>query len=155
MYYPAGKIKYAMPDPAKMCGDGHTEELERAPQSPYLRAVHVKFVDGARTKWHYHSRAQILMATQGQGFVELRGLPVVSIYENDRVIIPAGVWHRHGAVEGESLGPHGNNNRQDHMGLGRFVPVKSNSYGSVSLVLRRSGVANKNLDSTLIAPCQN
>ena len=103
MLIPDYEIKYGGPDPAKMCGDGTIEEFERAPASPYLRALYVKFVHGAHTKWHYHTGEQMLLATQGKGFVEFQGLPSLEISEGDRVFIPAGLWHRHGAVEGETL----------------------------------------------------
>src|SRR4051794_8947354 len=103
MFYPAGEIKYGKPDPTKMCGDGRIEELEHAPASPNLRAMYVKFVDGAHTKWHYHTGEQMLLTTEGRGFVECRGDPIVEIHEKDRVFIPKGAWHRHGAVEGETL----------------------------------------------------
>ena len=103
MFYPTSEIKYGKPDPTKMCGDGTIEAFERAPASPYLRASYVKFVNGAHTKWHYHTGEQMLLATQGKGFVEFQGLPSLEIGEGDRVFIPTGLWHRHGAVEGETL----------------------------------------------------
>jgi quercetin dioxygenase-like cupin family protein len=86
-----------------MCGDGRLEALRHAPASPHLRAVYVRFADGAHTKWHYHAGQQLLVGTQGTGFVEFRGLPDVMLQEGDRVIIPVRVWHRHGAAPGESL----------------------------------------------------
>jgi quercetin dioxygenase-like cupin family protein len=103
MYYAAGEIKYAEPDPKRMCGDGRIEELDHAPDSPYLRAAHVRFVDGAHTKWHYHTGEQLLMPTDGLGFVEFRGLPLLQIRSGDRVFVPAGVWHRHGTRKGQTM----------------------------------------------------
>jgi len=103
MFIPDYEIKYGEPDPAKMCGDGTIEEFERAPASPYLRALYVKFVNGAHTKWHYHTGEQMLLATQGKGFVEFQGLQTLEIREGDRVFIPTSLWHRHGADEGETL----------------------------------------------------
>ncbi len=101
MFIPDYEIKYGAPDPAKMCGVGTVEEFERAPASPYLRALYVKFVNGAHTKWHYHTGEQMLLATQGKGFVEFQGLPSLEIREGDWVFIPTGLWH--GAVEREML----------------------------------------------------
>ncbi len=95
MFYPTGEIKYGKPDPTKMCADGTIEALEQAPSSPYLRASYVKLMNGAHTKWHYHTGKQMLLATQGKGFVEFQGLPSLEIGEGDRVFIPAGLWHRH------------------------------------------------------------
>ena len=103
MYYPENKINYGEVDEKKMHGDGRIEKLERGPRSPNLRAVHVQFVNGAHTKWHYHSGDQILMPTEGRGFVEYQGLQIVNLLKGDRVLIPADTWHRHGAIEGETL----------------------------------------------------
>lgn len=93
-------IKYALPDATKMCGDGRIEQLADAPASPALRSAYVKFTDGAYTKWHSHTGEQLLIATSGKGFVQLRGQPIQELHEGDRVFIPADVWHRHGAIEG-------------------------------------------------------
>jgi 4-carboxymuconolactone decarboxylase len=103
VYYPAGEINYAEPDPVKMCGDGRIEKLDHGPVSPQLRAEHVKFVDGAHTKWHYHTGEQLLIPTEGIGFVQLRGIPVLEIRVGDRIFIPTGVWHRHGARKGHTM----------------------------------------------------
>jgi len=102
MFFPASKVNYGETDPDKMCGEGLIEVLEHAPNSPNLRAAYVKFVNGAHTKWHYHTGEQMLLATQGTGFVEFQGLPDIRLQQGDRVFIPAGVWHRHGAA-GEKL----------------------------------------------------
>jgi autoinducer 2-degrading protein len=103
MYFPAGVIEYGELDPQRMCGDGRLEKLEHAPVSPQLRAEHVKFINGAHTKWHYHTGEQLLMPTDGVGFVELKGLPLLEIRLGDRVFIPSGVWHRHGARKGHAM----------------------------------------------------
>jgi len=103
MYYAAGEIKYVEPDPTEMCGDGRKEKLDYAPAPPNLRAEYVRFVEGAHTKWHYHTGEQLLMPTAGTGFVEFRGLPLLEMRSGDRVLIPAGVWHRHGALQGQTM----------------------------------------------------
>jgi quercetin dioxygenase-like cupin family protein len=103
MYYPATEINYDEPDPKTMCGDGRIETLDHGPVPPQLRAAHVKFVDGAHTKWHYHTGEQLLIPTDGIGFVEFRGLPSLAIRPGDRVFIPVGVWHRHGASHRQSM----------------------------------------------------
>ena len=103
MYYAASEIEYEQPDPTKMCGDGRMEKLDCAPAPPFLRAAHVRFVEGAHTKWHYHTGEQLLMPTAGNGFIEFSGLPLLEIRSGDRVFIPAGVWHRHGARQGQTM----------------------------------------------------
>jgi len=103
MYYPATDIKYGPADPAKMCGNGQMEELPHAPEEPQLRAAYVRFENGAYTKWHYHTGTQLLVGVEGVGFVEIQGLPRFPLRERDRVFVPAGVWHRHGAEAGQTM----------------------------------------------------
>ena len=110
MYFPAGDEKYPTRDEQykkakkkNMCGKTYMERLEHAPESPNFRAFYVKFTKGAYTKWHYHTGEQLLLGTQGIGFVEFRGLPDVTLREGDRVIVPANVWHRHGAATQETF----------------------------------------------------
>jgi len=102
LFFPAGARKYRDPDKTNMCYDGFIEDLQGSPKSPSLRALYAKFTDGAHTKWHYHTGDQMLLAKEGQGFVEIHGHQIYTIGCNDRVLIPAGVWHRHGAVEKEN-----------------------------------------------------
>lgn len=96
-HFPASRMDYAGPDSTKMCGDGRIETP--VPGSPSLRAAHVKFVNGAFTRWHFHTGEQLLLGTDGIGFVELQSHPIAEIRKGDRVFIPTGVWHRHGAAE--------------------------------------------------------
>lgn len=105
MFYAASKIKYGKPDPAKMFGVGRMEKLQRGPAPPCLRAAYVKFVRGAHTRWHppYHHGEQLLLVAQGKGSVEFQNLPTLKIRKGDRVFVPAGALHRHGALEGETM----------------------------------------------------
>jgi quercetin dioxygenase-like cupin family protein len=77
----------------------------------------VTFVDGARTKLHYHETDQVLVATAGKGMVVLQtGVKMESdttatvrmdeihyLEEGDYVCVPAGKWHWHGAVRGSDF----------------------------------------------------
>ena len=77
----------------------------------------VTFVDGARTKLHYHETDQVLVATAGRGMVVLQtGVKMESdttatvkmdeihyLEEGDYVCVPAGKWHWHGAVRGSDF----------------------------------------------------
>ncbi len=61
-----------------------------------VNAVH--FTPGARTAWHAHSRGQTLYVTEGEGLVQPRGEPIVTIRPGDIVRAPAEEWHWHGAT---------------------------------------------------------
>jgi len=105
LFFPAGGRKYKDLDKRKICDDGFgfIEDLQDSPKSPSLRAIYVKFNIGAYTKWHYHTGDQMLLGKRGEGFVEIQGRQSYTLKKNDRIIIPAGVWHRHGAVIGKKL----------------------------------------------------
>jgi quercetin dioxygenase-like cupin family protein len=77
----------------------------------------VTFIDGARTKLHYHETDQVLVATAGKGMVVLQtGVKMDSetaatvnmdevhyLEEGDYVCVPAAKWHWHGAVKGNNF----------------------------------------------------
>jgi quercetin dioxygenase-like cupin family protein len=58
-------------------------------------AVH--FTPGARTAWHVHSIGQTLYVTEGEGRVQSRGGPIVTICPGDVVYTSGDEWHWHGA----------------------------------------------------------
>ena len=59
-------------------------------------AVH--FHPGARTAWHSHAGGQTLYVTEGEGLVQSRGEPIVTIRPGDIVQTPANEWHWHGGA---------------------------------------------------------
>lgn len=79
-----------------------------------LKTYFVTFHDGARTRLHYHDSDQILIAYDGEGFVEIvrrinesrdkdYSLEVEDYTEfknGETVLIPAGKLHWHGAKKG-------------------------------------------------------
>lgn len=58
----------------------------------------VLFEPGARTHWHTHGTAQVLVVTHGEGFIKVRGGPGARLLPGDVVHIPAGEEHWHGAA---------------------------------------------------------
>ena len=58
----------------------------------------VHFTPGARTAWHAHTIGQTLYVTEGEGRVQPRGEPAVTIRAGDVVFAPGGEWHWHGAA---------------------------------------------------------
>lgn len=103
LHYFEGKVEIK-----KMITDALTKEVET-----FL----VIFVDGARTKLHYHETDQVLIAIEGKGIVVLQtGVMMDSdtaatvkmdevhyLDEGDFVCVPALKWHWHGAVKGSSF----------------------------------------------------
>ena len=68
----------------------------KAPSRLGVSAVH--FTPGAHTAWHAHSLGQTLYVTEGEGLVQSRGEPIVTIRPGDVVHAPANEWHWHGAT---------------------------------------------------------
>lgn len=60
-------------------------------------AARVTFQPGARTAWHRHPLGQVLIVTDGAGWVQEWGEPAVEIRPGDVVRIAPGVKHWHGA----------------------------------------------------------
>ncbi len=89
--------RYEVGSRDKFVGTVHLEKFDDAPQSPELRAVFVDFKLGSYTKLHHHSGDQLLYVVQGQGFIEFEDGREIRLEPEVRVIIPAGVLHRHGA----------------------------------------------------------
>jgi quercetin dioxygenase-like cupin family protein len=58
----------------------------------------VTFEPGARTAWHTHPLGQTLIVTDGCGWVQREGGPVVEVHPGDVVWFPPGEKHWHGAT---------------------------------------------------------
>jgi quercetin dioxygenase-like cupin family protein len=61
-----------------------------------LGSVH--FTPCAYTAWHRHTLGQILYVTEGEGFVQARGGPLIRIRPGDVIVTPPGESHWHGAT---------------------------------------------------------
>ncbi|MCW2903151.1 MAG: transcriptional regulator [Streptosporangiaceae bacterium] len=58
----------------------------------------VHFTPRARTAWHSHTVGQTLYVTEGEGRVQSRGGPRVTIRPGDVVSSPGDEWHWHGGA---------------------------------------------------------
>lgn len=63
----------------------------------------VDFAPGARTAWHTHPVGQLLIVTEGVGWVQEEGQPRREIKAGDVVWIEAGVKHWHGVAQGNGM----------------------------------------------------
>lgn len=63
----------------------------------------VTFEPGARTAWHVHPLGQVLIVTEGIGWVQEQGGPKREIRAGDVVRIGPGVKHWHGATATSSM----------------------------------------------------
>jgi len=63
----------------------------------------VTFAPGARSAWHTHPLGQILIVTDGTGWIQQWEGPVEEIRKGDVIRIPPGVKHWHGATPTTAL----------------------------------------------------
>jgi quercetin dioxygenase-like cupin family protein len=78
-------------------GDVYVDAIAQA-QGAALTIGAVHFTPCAHTAWHRHTIGQILYVTEGEGRVQSRGGPVVTIRPGDVVRIAGGEEHWHGAA---------------------------------------------------------
>ena len=63
----------------------------------------VTFEPGARSAWHTHPLGQVLIVTEGTGWIQQWGGPIEEIRKGDVIWIPAGVKHWHGATPNTAM----------------------------------------------------
>jgi 4-carboxymuconolactone decarboxylase len=63
-----------------------------------LGGATVTFQAGARTHWHVHPLGQLLVVTEGEGWVQAEGEAVRAVKAGDVVWTAPGVKHWHGAT---------------------------------------------------------
>ncbi len=63
----------------------------------------VTFEAGARSAWHTHPFGQILIVTEGTGWIQQWGGPIEEIRKGDVIWIPARVKHWHGATPNTAM----------------------------------------------------
>lgn len=90
------KVITGVPD--HFTGLVRVQSLFDAKESSRTTGGLVTFQPGARTAWHTHPLGQILIVTDGVGWIQQWGGPVQVIRKGDVVWIPAGVKHWHGAT---------------------------------------------------------
>ena len=113
-------VKHVAPDPSMVQyfeGKVEIKKMITETLTKDFEIFLVTFIDGARTKLHYHETDQVLVATEGSGIVVLQtGVKmdsnttatvnmdeVHSLEEGDYVCVPAGKWHWHGAIKGSNF----------------------------------------------------
>ena len=79
-------------------GSVQVQELFPAYDPSRTSGGRVTFEPGARSAWHTHPLGQILIVTDGTGWIQKWGGPIEEIRKGDVIWIPAGVKHWHGAT---------------------------------------------------------
>jgi quercetin dioxygenase-like cupin family protein len=79
------------------------QQLFAADDSSRTSGGKVTFEPGARSAWHTHPFGQILIVTDGKGWIQQWGQPIQEIRKGDVIRIPPGVKHWHGATPTSSM----------------------------------------------------
>jgi len=87
----------------RFTGSVQIEELFRTHDPSRTSGGKVTFEPGARSAWHTHPLGQILIVTEGTGWIQQWGGPVEEIQRGDVIWIPAGVKHWHGATPNTAM----------------------------------------------------
>src|ERR1700687_743537 len=95
---PTSSQKIITGAPDRFTGSVRVQSLFDAKEPARSSGGQVKFQPGARSAWHTHPLGQILIVTDGVGWVQQWGSPVQVIRKGDVIWIPAGVKHWHGAT---------------------------------------------------------
>jgi quercetin dioxygenase-like cupin family protein len=95
---PTSSQKVIAGAPDRFTGSVRVQSLFDAREPARSSGGQVTFQPGARSAWHTHPLGQILIVTDGIGWVQQWGGPVQVIRKGDVVWIPAGVNHWHGAT---------------------------------------------------------
>ena len=84
-------------------GSVQIEELFPAHDPSRTSGGKVTFEPGARSAWHTHPLGQILIVTDGTGWIQQWGSPIEEIRKGDVIWIPPGVKHWHGAAPNTAM----------------------------------------------------
>jgi len=95
---PASSQKVIAGAADRFTGTVRVQSLFDAKEPSRSSGGEVTFQPGARSAWHTHPLGQILIVTDGVGWVQQWSGPVQVIRKGDVVWIPAGVKHWHGAT---------------------------------------------------------
>ena len=77
--------------------------LFTAPSPAELSTGTVTFEPGARTHWHTHPLGQLLIVTDGEGWIQIEGQARQDIRQGDMVWIEPHTNHCHGAQDDRSM----------------------------------------------------
>jgi len=79
-------------------GDVYVDPIATGRGATPMSVGAVHFTPCAHTAWHRHSIGQTLYVTEGVGYVQSRGGPLITIRPGDVIRVAGGEEHWHGAA---------------------------------------------------------
>ncbi|KJE36188.1 hypothetical protein UF64_07370 [Thalassospira sp. HJ] len=92
-----------MGSPDLFTGDVYVEMVFENKDPFVVNSGKVTFMPGARSNWHTHPAGQMLIVTEGTGWVQEEGKEKHVMQPGDVVWCPPGVKHWHGATDTTSV----------------------------------------------------
>jgi quercetin dioxygenase-like cupin family protein len=80
-------------------GDVFVDPIAQGQGPTPMSVGSVHFTPCAHTAWHHHTIGQTLYVTEGLGYVQSRGGPLLTIRPGDVIRIAGGEEHWHGAAQ--------------------------------------------------------
>jgi len=84
-------------------GDVKVTMLFQCEEPSRVSGARVHFEPGARTAWHTHPLGQTLIVTEGIGWAQVEGGPILQSHAGDVLLCPAEEKHWHGAAPCEGM----------------------------------------------------
>ena len=100
---PQSAQKVIVGTPNHFTGSARVQSLFDAKAPSQETGDTMTFQPGARSVWHTHPFGQVLIVTEGEGWVQAWDGPVQVMHNGDVIWIPPGVKHWHGATSTSSV----------------------------------------------------
>jgi quercetin dioxygenase-like cupin family protein len=114
--------------PDRFTGSVRVRSLFDAKSPARSTGGEVTFQPEARSAWHTHPLGQVLIVTDGVGWVQQWGSPVQMMHKGDVVWIPPGVKHWHGATPTTTVTHIAFQEEQDNMAVTWMEKVTDEQY---------------------------
>jgi quercetin dioxygenase-like cupin family protein len=113
---------------ANFTGKVEVTPLYRANETTSSTGGLVRFSPGARSAWHTHPAGQMLIITDGTGWVQEEGQPRREVKKGDVIWTPPGVKHWHGATSTTAMSHIAISNMRDGKNVDWMEPVSDDQY---------------------------
>jgi len=116
----------------KFTGTAYIEPVFPNRDSFAVNGGEVTFLPGARSNWHTHPAGQVLIVTEGTGWVQEEGGEKIVMQPGDVIWTPPGVKHWHGATETNAVTHYAIQQFKDGENVVWMEPVTDEQYGANS-----------------------
>lgn len=113
----------------KFTGTAYIEPVFSNQEPFVVNGGKVTFLPGARSNWHTHPAGQVLIVTEGTGWVQEEGGEKIVMQPGDVVWTPPGVKHWHGATDTNAVTHYAIQQFEEGENVVWMEPVTDAQYG--------------------------